>query len=58
MMNDTRNEYNKKNTYKNNVLGNTWRLGGSWNLVTLKREESRGKQKKNSGGLLYLEGIP
>ena len=61
MINDTTKEYNKKNTFKNNVLCNTWRLGGSWNLVTsnfVGGERGGKQQKKISGGLPYLGGIP
>ena len=51
MMNDTTKEYNRKNTYKNNVVCNTWRLGGSriGNVGSGGSEEKENKKKKFSG---------
>ena len=61
MMNDTTKEYNGKNTYTNNVVCNTWRLGGSWNLVTLNSKEWEGeireKQTKNIFWGIVLLGM-
>ena len=42
MTNDTTKEYNGKNTYTNNVVCNTLRLGGSWDSVTLNSREEEG----------------
>ena len=60
-MNDTTKEYNGKNTYANNVVCNTLRLGGSWNLVTLNSREEEGgghkreeKQKNIFWGVVLL----
>ena len=63
MTNDTTKEYNGKNTYTNNVVCNTLRLGGSWDSVTLNSREEEGgggrgiRERKNkkifSGELSY-----
>ena len=64
MMNDAKKEYNGKNTYTNNVLCHTLRLGRSWNLVTLNSRVVEGevvREEKNkkifSGGLSYYGGF-
>ena len=65
-MNDTIKEYNRKNTYTNNVC-HTLRLEGSRNLVTLNPRVGEGgeggvreekNKKKFSGWLSYKGGIP
>ena len=58
MMNDTTKEYNRKNTYKNNVVCNTWRLGGS-GIGNFKFYEGEigGKQKRYFLGVYPIREV-
>ena len=59
MMNDTTKEYNGKNTYTNNVVCNTLRLGGIWDLVTLNsREEEGGGHKREETKKYFMGSCP
>ena len=58
-MNDTKKEYNGKNTQTNNVLYHTIRLGRSWNFVTLNSRVVEGEVvREEKTNKYFLEGCP
>ena len=56
-MNDTTKENNGKNTYTNKVC-HIFRLGGSWNLVTLNSRVGEGGERGEKQKKYFLGGCP